>query len=88
MTQQPLLEDNNAAEGTPLSNESSLSNYVGPYVTDMLGRGQALSETPYEAYTGPLTAGASDLQETAFGGIGDLNIPTDKVLMPQQHRVL
>jgi len=68
---------NNAAEGTPLSNESSLSNYVGPYVTDMLGRGQALSETPYEAYTGPLTAGASNLQETAFGGIGDLNIPTD-----------
>ena len=68
---------NNAGEGTPLATESSLSNYVGPYVTEMLGRGQALASTPYEAYTGPLTAGASDLQTTAFGGIGDLNIPTD-----------
>ena len=26
--------------------ESSLSNWAGPYVTDMLGRGQALAATP------------------------------------------
>ena len=57
--------------------ESSLSPYAGPYVTDMLGKGQALSELGYQAYTGPLTAGVSDLQETAFEGIGSLNIPTD-----------
>ena len=50
---------------------------MGPYVTEMLGRGQALASTPFDAYMGPLTAGASDLQTTAFGGIGDLNIPTD-----------
>ena len=71
-----MAEDNLVPEA-PLAQESSLSNYVGPYVTDMLGKGAALADTPYEAYTGPLTAGASDLQETAFGGIGDLNIPTD-----------
>jgi len=53
-----------------------LSNWAGPYVTDMLGKGKALAEQPFQAYTGPLTAGASDLQTQAFGGIGSLNIPT------------
>ena len=57
--------------------ESSLSPYAGPYVTDMLGKGQALSELGYQAYTGPLTAGESDLQTKSFEGIGSLNIPTD-----------
>jgi hypothetical protein len=46
--------------------ESSLSNWAGDYVTDMMGRGSALAKTPYEAYTGPLTAGASKLQTQAF----------------------
>lgn len=63
--------------GTPIGKESSLTSYAGPYVTEMLGKGAALADTPYDAYMGPLTAGASDLQTTAFGGIGDLNIPTD-----------
>ena len=59
--------------------ESSLSNWAGPYVTDMLGRGQALAATPYEAYTGPLTAGASDLQQQAFQGVGNLVVPTEQM---------
>ena len=57
--------------------ESSLSPYAGPYVTEMLGKGEALSDMGYQAYTGPLTAGGSDLQTQAFEGIGSLNIPTD-----------
>jgi hypothetical protein len=57
--------------------ESSLSPYAGPYVTEMLGKGEALSDMPYEAYTGPLTAGESALQTKAFEGIGGLDIPTD-----------
>jgi len=57
--------------------ESSLSPYAGPYVTDMLGRGAALANSPYEAYMGPLTAGESDLQTTAFGGLAGLSIPTE-----------
>ena len=48
--------------------ESSLSSWVGPYVTDMLGRGRAVASQPYTAYTGPLTAGTSALQQQAFGG--------------------
>ena len=62
--------------GAQLSTESALSNWAGPYVTDMLGKGQALSETPYQAYMGPLTAGASSLQNQAFQGIAGLAMPS------------
>jgi hypothetical protein len=33
--------------------ESSLSSWAGPYVTEMLGRGQAAAAMPYQAYQGP-----------------------------------
>ena len=56
--------------------ESSLSSFAGPYVTEMLGRGQALASMPYQAYMGPLTAGQSTLQDTAFQGLGALGMPT------------
>ena len=57
---------------TPLgtSTSSSLSPWAGDYVTNYLGKGQALAEAPYQAYKGPLTAGASDLQNQAFAGVG------------------
>jgi len=53
--------------------ENTLSNYAGPYVTDMLAKGAALADMPYNAYTGPLSAGASPLQEKAFTGYGALD---------------
>ena len=62
--------------GQLLGKESSLSNWAGPYVTDMLGKGAALSELPYTAYTGPLSAGESDLQTNAFSGLANLAAPT------------
>jgi len=65
-----------AASSGVAGTESNLSNWAGPYVTDMLGKGQALSETPYQAYTGPLTAGASELQTQSFGNAANLNVPT------------
>lgn len=65
--------------GTRTGSESALSNWVGPYVTEMLGRGQALASQPYQAYTGPLTAGASPLQQQAFQGIAGLAIPTEQM---------
>lgn len=65
--------------GKPAGTESSLSNWVGPYVTEMLGKGQALSNTPYQAYTGPLTAGQSALQTQAYQGVAGLNIPTSSM---------
>jgi hypothetical protein len=51
---------------------SNLAPWAGDYVTDYLGKGQALAAQPYQAYTGPLTAGASDLQQQAFAGASDL----------------
>jgi hypothetical protein len=59
--------------------ESSLSNWAGPYVTEMLGKGQALAGEDYNAYMGPLTAGASDLQDQAFQGVAGLALPTDQM---------
>jgi len=50
-----------------------LSEFAGPYVSEMLGKGAALADMPYNAYTGPLSAGASPLQEQAFTGYGALN---------------
>ena len=70
---------NDPLVGTTAGTESSLSNWAGPYVTDMLGRGQALADTQYQAYTGPLTAGASAAQQAAFEGIAGLAIPTDQM---------
>ena len=68
--------------------ESSLSNYVGPYVTEMLGKGSALANEGYNAYMGPLTAGESGLQTQAFEGLGSLALPTDTMgvggYQPQQ----
>ena len=57
------------------SQESTVSNYAAPYVSDMLSKGQAISSTPYQAYTGELVAGPSDLQKQAFSGIGALTMP-------------
>jgi len=58
--------------GKATGQESSLSNWAGQYVTDMLGKGQALGNEGYNAYMGPLTAGASDLQNQAFQGVAGL----------------
>lgn len=56
--------------------ESSLSNWAGDYVTDMLGRGSALAQAPYEAYTGPLTAGPSALQQQGFSQVANFQTPS------------
>lgn len=54
------------------STAEGLSTWAGPYVTNYLGKGQALSNAPYQAYKGPLTAGASSLQTQQFGGLSNL----------------
>ena len=59
--------------------ESNLSNWAGPYVTGMLGQAQALGAKPYEAYQGPLTAGASSVQQEAFQNAANLNVPTESM---------
>ena len=51
---------------------TTLAPYIGDYATGMLGRAQALAKSPYEAYTGPLTAGYSPLQQQAFTAAGKI----------------
>jgi len=60
--------------GIPLdtSKTSTLSPWAGDYVTNMLGKTQALTEAPQQVYGGPLTAGASNLQQQGFAGIGEV----------------
>lgn len=59
---------------TPASTSTTdvLSEWAGPMVSGMLSKGFAASNAPYQTYQGPLTAGASDLQNQAFAGASDL----------------
>lgn len=58
--------------GYGTSQSSTLSPWAGPYVTNLLGEAEALTKQPYQAYQGPLTAGASNLQQQAFAGASEL----------------
>jgi hypothetical protein len=61
-----------APAGMGQSTVNTLAPYIGEYVTSALGKGAAMANSPYQAYTGPLTAGASGLQQQAFAGIQSL----------------
>jgi hypothetical protein len=63
------------ATGAITGKQETLSEWAGPYVTSMLGKAEALSNMPYEVYKGPLTAGASSLQQKLFDGLGGLAFP-------------
>ena len=61
---------------TGSTNTQGLADWASPYITHYLGQAQALSQSPYQTYQGPLTAGASNLQNTAFQGLGSLTLPS------------
>jgi len=63
-----------SAGGVPLdtSKTSTLSPWAGDYITNFLGQGAALANAPQQVYGGPLTAGASNLQQQGFAGISDV----------------
>lgn len=62
-------------QGNLMGRQETLSQWAGPYVTQMLGKTQALSDQPYQVYQGPLTAGASELQQKYFQGLGQMGFP-------------
>jgi hypothetical protein len=45
-----------------------LPDWAKPYAQEVLGKGAALTQTPYQAYTGERIAGFQPLQQTAFQG--------------------
>ena len=57
------------------TNTQGLADWASPYITNYLGQAQALAQSPYQTYQGPLTAGQSNLQGTAFTGLGSLTVP-------------
>ena len=62
---------------TGSTNTQGLADWAAPYITDYLGKAKALSETPYQTYQGPLTAGASNLQNKVFSGLAGLTFPSN-----------
>jgi hypothetical protein len=55
--------------------ESNLSNFAGPYVTELMGKASALTSNALanpQFYQGQLTAGSSDLQNRAYEQAGNL----------------
>jgi hypothetical protein len=65
------------ATSAPLgtSTETNISEWAGPYVGDMLSKTAALTNTPYQAYQGPMVAGTAPLQSKVFSGLESLNFP-------------
>jgi hypothetical protein len=74
ITSTSTLDNNLTTGGT---NSQGLSDWAAPYITNYLNKATALSETPYQAYKGPLTAGPSDIQNKLFSGINSLNFPSN-----------
>ena len=66
--------DNNLTTGG--TNSQGLADWAAPYISNYLGQAQALGETPYQTFAGPLTAGQSGLQSQAFQGIAGLTVPS------------
>jgi hypothetical protein len=62
---------------TGSTNTQGLADWAAPYITNYLGKAQALSETPYQTYQGPLTAGSSNLQNKVFSGLAGLTFPSN-----------
>jgi len=65
------------ATSAPLgtSTETNISEWAGPYVGDMLSKTSALTNTPYQAYQGPMVAGTAPLQSKVFSGLESLKFP-------------
>ena len=72
-----MADTTTASPAAGSANSSTLSEWAGPYVTNMLGQAQALAAQPYQTYQGPLTAGPSNLQSNLFSGLGSINIPSN-----------
>lgn len=56
------------------TNYNAVSSYAAPYVENMLGKAEALTGQPYQAYPGQRTADFTGLQNQAFGQAGNLGI--------------
>jgi len=65
----------NAATDPTTSIAGTVSGFAAPYISDMLGKGMALSGMGFTPYSGDLVAGTSNLQNQAFQGLAGLTTP-------------
>ena len=66
-----------AANAGITGSETAPNTFAGDYMANLLGKTQALTESPYQQYMGPLTAGSSDLQNKVFTGLQNTNFPSN-----------
>lgn len=59
------------APATSMS-QTTIPEYAQPYVERMLGKAEAFTEAPYQAYGGERIAGFTPMQQQAFQGAADL----------------
>jgi len=52
--------------------QTSIPDYAKPHVERLLGKAEALSNTPYQAYGGERIAGFTPMQQQAFRGVQNL----------------
>lgn len=57
-----------------VTQQNAVSAYAAPYVENMLGKAEALTAQPYQAYGGQRTADFTGMQNQAFGAAGNLGV--------------
>jgi hypothetical protein len=53
----------------------TIPEYAKPYMERLLGKAEALTESPYQTYRGERIAGISDLQREARGDVAGMELP-------------
>jgi hypothetical protein len=53
----------------------TIPEYAKPYMERLLGKAEALTESPYQTYKGERIAGISDLQREARGDVAGMELP-------------
>ena len=76
-TGNPTKDLSGIASAGITGSETSPNAFAGDYIANMLGKTQALTESPYQQYMGPLTAGASGLQNKMFTGLQGTAFPSN-----------
>lgn len=65
-----------SAPSAPTStSQTTIPEYAKPYAEKMLGKAEALTETPYQTYGGERVAGATPEQQAARAGVAALQLP-------------
>lgn len=57
-----------------VTQENAISKFAAPYVENLLGKAEALTSQPYQAYPGQRTADFTGMQNQAFNAAGNLGV--------------